>query len=189
MRAPNSGGFRTRFLSLGPSYIAVAVVLVGAWILTGCGVTTRASQSSVTDAATSAPTGVPTSSSAKINDATSNTCPVAQAPQNADSFRTDFVLNEDGGAIQTLTLRQGQRVEIRLDSQVQWALRIDDPNHILTSAQSQGWHEATTNSCVWRFTAQGAGAAQLVFSGTLPCPPLKTCPSSDRSTTYRLSIR
>jgi hypothetical protein len=68
-------------------------------------------------------------------------------------------------------------------------LRIDDANHILVSAQSQGWYDTKSSACVWRFTAQRAGDAQLIFSGALPCPPLKTCPSSDRSATYRVTIQ
>jgi hypothetical protein len=131
----------------------------------------------------------PTSTSSKINDATSDACPLAQAPQDANSFNPDMTLNEDGGPIHTASLHPGQRLEIRLDSQVQWGLRVDDPQHVLVSANAQGWHDARSNTCVWRFTAQAAGDAQLVFSGTLPCPPLKVCPSSDRSAIYRLSIQ
>jgi hypothetical protein len=189
MGAHDIGSFRDRFRSLMPSRLALVMALMGFWILTGCGVTTGTGQPSAAGAATTAATKAPTSTSAKINDAPSNTCPVAQAPPDADTFRPDITLNEDGGAIHTAALHAGQRLEIRLDSQVQWALRIDDPNHSLTSAQSQGWHEVTSNSCVWRFTAQAAGNAQLIFTGTLPCPPLKTCPSADRSATYRLSIQ
>jgi hypothetical protein len=185
MGAPDIGGFRDRFLSLIPSRLAVVMMLMASWILAGCGVTTGATQSSVGAPATSAPT----STSSKINDAASNACPVAQAPPDAYTFGPEITLNEVGGAIQTAALHAGQRLEIHLDSQVQWALRMDDPNHILTSAQSQGWHEVASNSCVWRFTAQAVGDAQLIFTGTLPCPPLKTCPSSDRSMTYRLSIQ
>ncbi|HEY1390558.1 MAG TPA: hypothetical protein VGF38_18625, partial [Ktedonobacterales bacterium] len=139
MGAPEIGGFRDRFLSLTPSHLAVVMALAGAWILAGCSVTTGATQSSVGAPATSAPTNAPTSISSKINDAMSNTCPVAQAPQDADTFRPDITLNEDGGAIHTTALHPGQRLEIRLDSQIQWGLRVDDPQHILVGANSQGW--------------------------------------------------
>jgi hypothetical protein len=155
------------------------------WALSGCstalGYHETSTASSVPAAAT--PTSV------KINNATSNLCPAAQPPQDAETFRADITLNEDGAPTHSVTLHPGQRLEIRIDSQVQWALQMNDPTHILVSAQSQGWHDTVSNSCIWRFTAQAAGNSQLIFTGTLPCPPLKTCPSSDRSVTYRLSIQ
>jgi hypothetical protein len=184
MGLSDTGGFRPRRSPRLPGHIAVIMMFVSAWILPGCGVVTGTSQPSAAGVATIAPTAT----GAKINGAMPNACPVAQAPDEASSFTPDIIVSEDGAPSHTLTLHPSQRLEIRLDSQIQWQLRIVDPQHILVSAISQGWHDTTSSTCVWRFTTQGAGDAQLVFSGTLPCPPLKFCPSSDRLSTYRLSI-
>jgi hypothetical protein len=166
-----------------PALAFTALTLVCA--LSGCGTDLGYHETSTVSSVP--PAATPTS--AKINHATSNFCPSAQPPQDAESFRADIVLNDSGTPTQIVTLDPSQRLEIRIDSQVQWALQINDPAHILVSAQSQGWYDTRSSTCDWRFTAQAAGDAQLIFTGTLPCPPLKTCPSSDRSVTYRLSIR
>jgi hypothetical protein len=182
------GGFRPRRLPCVPGHIAAFALLVSAAMLSGCGVTTAASQSSAASATNTASTSAPTPTGATIHDTTSNACPLAQAPEDATSFTPDIIVSGDAEAVHMLSLRRSQRLEIRLDPQLQWVLRVDDPNHTLVGARSQGWHDPKSNTCVWRFTAQAAGDAQLVFTGTLPCPPLKFCPSSDRSATYRLTV-
>ena len=185
MALPDVSGFRLRHLPRISSRSAIVLAVLALWMLSGCGLATGTSHST----AAGAPTTAPTTTGSKINGAISNVCPIAQAPDDASAFTPHVIVKEDSGSIHTLALRPNQRLEIRLDSQVQWALRLDDPQHILVSASSQGWYDTTSNACVWRFTAQTAGDAQLAFSGTLPCPPLKSCPSSDRSATYRLSTR
>jgi hypothetical protein len=169
----------------GPGRIAVVMIFVSVWMLAGCGMRTGADH----PAAAGVSTVAPTSTASKINATELNACQGAQGPEDAKSFTPDISVTEDGDVTHMLTLHQGQRLEIRLDAQVQWRLSVVDPNHTLVSAGSQGWHDTTSNTCIWRFTAQATGDAQLVFSGTLPCPPLKVCPSSDRSAIYRLSIQ
>jgi hypothetical protein len=185
MRPPHIGGVRLAHVLSSSGCSAVFMMFVVVWILPGCGAASQSSQTS----ATSVATGAPTSADSKINGAVSNVCPITQAPEEVRSFSPDIIVTEGGDPTHALNLQQRQRLEIRLDSQVEWELHMDDPHHALVSAGPQGWYDAASRTCVWRFTAQGAGDAQLVFVGTLPCPPLKSCPSSDRSSTYRLSIR
>jgi hypothetical protein len=181
-------GFRLRRLPCVPGRIAAFALLVSVSMLAGCGVTTATSQSSAASATSIAATSAPTSTGATIQDTASNACPLAQAPEDATSFTPDIIVTGDGEPEHRLSLRRSQRLEIRLDPQLQWTLRVDDPIHTLVGARSQGWHDPKSNTCVWRFTAQAAGDAQLVFTGTLPCPPLKFCPDFDRSATYRLTV-
>jgi hypothetical protein len=188
MGRPSISGFRPRRLPCVPGHIAAFALVVSVLTLSGCGVRTATSQSSAASATNPAATSAPTSTGATIHDTASNACPLAQAPEDATSFTPDIIVSGDGGPIHTVSLRRSQRLEIRLDPQIQWTLRVDDLNHTLVGARSQGWHDPKSNTCVWRFTAQAAGDAQLVFTGTQPCPPLKFCPSSDRSATYRLTV-
>jgi hypothetical protein len=186
MKISDRSGLRPGFPPGASVCLAVCAILALVWLLSGCSVATGTGGAGL---ATSAPTSAPTTTGSQLHEVASNACPVAQAPQDAISFKADVIVNEGNGATQTLTLRQAQRLEIHLDSQVKWELRVEDPQRILLGATSQGWYDAASKTCVWRFIAQSTGDAQLVFSGTPPCPFLKTCPSSDRSATYRVTIQ
>jgi hypothetical protein len=92
-------------------------------------------------------------------------------------------------AAQPIALAQGQRLEIRLAPSFTWELSVSDPGHILAGANPEGWYDAGLQACVWRFTAQGAGSAQLTFSGAAVCPYLKLCPSVEQTIAYGVTVR
>jgi hypothetical protein len=172
-----------------PGNVAVCMMLVAVWALSGCSTITGTSQSSLSGAATNAPTVAPTVTRAKINDAASSPCPVTQAPGDVTSFKPDITVTEDGGSNQALTVRRGQRLEIRLAAQVQWEMQVDDPNHTLLDAASEGWYDSVSHACVWRFVAANAGNARLSYIGSIVCPPLELCPAVEHAVSYQVTVQ
>jgi len=167
-----------------PILLILALVL----LLAGCGPAVVSSQVAVNTS--TAPVASPTP--AKINGATSNGCPVSQAPPDSGSFKPDVIVSQNpqnAEVAQLITLAQGQHLEVRLQAGYSWELTVSDQNHILVSTSSEGWYDAGVKACIWHFTAGGRGDAQLSYRGVLMCPPLKSCPSVEQSALYHVTIR
>jgi hypothetical protein len=190
--------------------VALAVLVV---LLAACGQTSVSSQAPVNGPAdtSSAPTATasraPTSpspasaqpaSGQKAGGSAINGCAAAQAPAEAATFKANVIVSQSAqgtqgtqgtDAAQPIALAQGQRLEIRLAPSFTWELSVSDPGHILAGANPEGWYDASVQACIWRFTAQGAGSAQLTFAGAAVCPYLKLCPSVEQTITYGVTVR
>ncbi len=59
----------------------------------------------------------------------------------------------------------GEPVELRLPHTMQWALRLDDPNHILEPQVPQGEPDEPSQQIVWRFATIKQGQATAMFTG------------------------
>jgi hypothetical protein len=168
-----------------PRRYATLVILMCSGLIAGCAPTAVASRPA---ASQTTPSAAPTATrAAKGGEATTNVCPGGQPPTNAASFAPDVTVGED---IQqrSLTLRQGQRLEVRLDSQTQWVFSTSGAQNALTSTIPGGWYDPASQSCVWRFEAKAAGQVTLTYTGGAPCPPLKLCPAIERSVTFQVTI-
>jgi hypothetical protein len=173
-----------RSLDLPTLCLIIAVVS----LLAGC---SKAPMSSPMAATRSqAPTS--TATSAKINSTMPSDCLSGQSPTDAASFKPDVIVSQNSdaaGVAQSITLAQGQRLEIRLQSMFNWVLMISGTSNALAITGPQGWYNASLKMCVWRFTAIDAGEVRLDFEGTIVCPPLKLCPSIEESATYQVTVR
>ena len=158
-------------------------------LLAGCGQVTHAGSTSLT--ATPSATQSATKSPSARNSATANGCPSKQLPVDGGIFRPDVTItsSQDLGAAQSFALTQGQRLEIHLESTVQWSLTTTDPAHVLDSMTPAGWYDASLNACVWRFTAIGAGTDHLAFRGPVLCPPNIRCTAVLEQVAFDVTVR
>ncbi|HEX9068540.1 MAG TPA: hypothetical protein VF807_07200, partial [Ktedonobacterales bacterium] len=126
-----------------PRHCATLVALMCAGLFAGCAPTAVASRPA---ASQTAPSAAPTATrTAKSGEATANGCLGGQAPANAASFAPDVTVVEDSQEQRSLTLRQGQRLEIRLDAQMQWVLSGSGAQNALTSSGPGGWYDPASH--------------------------------------------
>ena len=159
--------------------------LVAGLLLVSCGQVSRAELASPTTPATA-----PAAQSTRGN-VVAVGCPVQRAPSDANSFHPDVTItsSQDLGAAQPVALTQGQRLEIHLESTVQWSLTTTGPAHVLDSMTPAGWYDASLNACVWRFTAVGAGTDHLAFRGPVLCPPNIRCTAVLEQVAFDVTVR
>jgi hypothetical protein len=176
-------------LWLTPRRGGLALALGFSLLLAGCGQITRLGSAS--PPAMQSATQSATQSPSAGNGATANGCPTKQLPAPGGVFHPDVIVtsSEDLGAMQPIALTQGQRLEIRLDPTIQWSLTNADPAHVLQSSAPEGWYDATSNACVWRFVAVSAGSAQLTFGGLVLCRPANVhCVAATERATFAVTV-
>jgi hypothetical protein len=117
---------------------------------------------------------------ASVTNTTPNTsingCPIKQPPSNTAAHPADVVVGPPSSMHEQVTVQQGRTLEIRLRPQFRWSLSTQDRAHSLTSAQPNGWYDASLQVCVWRFTAVASGTADLTYTGTAVCQGGAPCP-------------
>ncbi len=167
--------------SRGATLIALTL-LASLALLAACGRTTSGDLNT-------APTATTVATRATFG-ATANGCFTPQAPADAGSFTPDVVVTQQTTASSSISLTKGQRLELRLTPTVRWGLTLSDPDHTLASAPVQGWYDASVGACVWRFSAVGAGQAELNFDGTSVCPKGGACAQpTDLAQSYSVVVR
>ena len=125
----------------------------------------------------SAPTAAPATVIVTTVPSTIDGCPQQQAPGSA-SAPPDVVLSGQGAGVGgSASLGVGQVLEVRLGPQLQWTLTPPDPARVLAPLDGNGWYDAISPACVWRFTGQAPGMVSLSFSGRPICPPGQACPA------------
>lgn len=87
------------------------------------------------------------------------------------------------------TIQIGQTVEIVLPFGHKWALAQDSIPAALTLATPAGYGDAARQSCVWRFTAQQAGSAQLTYSMGPVCAVGVHCPAYITILTFEITVQ
>jgi hypothetical protein len=102
-------------------------------------------------------------------------CPVQQPPSGVTP--ADIVVNGGGQNATPVAMRVGQTLDIHTPAAYLWTQSIDGPATVLRPRQDNGWYDATSGTCVWRFTALTAGQVTISFTGRPYCPPGQVCPA------------
>ena len=101
----------------------------------------------------------------------------------------DVTVKQAGGESgKSVALRKGQTLEIMLPSAYHWRLGTSNLGGTLTDVNQEGWYDATTQSCAWRFTGASAGTVPLDFGATPVCDPGKMCPALAFDVSYSVTV-
>jgi hypothetical protein len=161
-------------------------------VINGAAATPPAATATAMAAAAGTPASPSIASGQKATSRGVEGCSTALAPADAAAFTPDVVVSQtaqETSAPQPVTLARGQRLEIRLSPADSWELSATGMSSILVAVNPQGWYDGGARACIWRFTAQGAGSAQLTFVGAAVCPFLRLCPSVEQTVTYAVTVR
>jgi hypothetical protein len=132
------------------------------------------------------PTATPAPGSPELNG-----CPTQQPPAGVAERPADVVVEPGGSPIDGMqvTLSKGQTLEVRLSATVRWGLMIQGDQTMLMAPTPNGWYDASTKSCVWRFRAVGTGTVILSYSGGQVCEPNSACPAIAAVQQYTVTIQ
>lgn len=169
MRAVQIDGRRSIWL-----IISLATALV--FVLTACG----ANAGSGTTSTGSTP---PPTSTGGVNP---HGCPsnavISTAPTAAN------VVLKPSNSSKTVNAHQGDVIEIRLPFGQLWNGPTTSQG-VLQLETPAGYAWTATNSCVWRFTAQGTGITQLNFFGKAMCKKGQMCPQYIMSLPFTINVK
>jgi hypothetical protein len=87
-----------------------------------------------------------------------------------------------------VALKKGQTLEILLPATYHWRLGTSNLGGTLTEVGTEGWYDAATQSCAWRFTGANTGTVPLDFGATLVCDPGKMCPALALDVSYSVTV-
>jgi hypothetical protein len=88
----------------------------------------------------------------------------------------------------TINAHQGDVIEIQLPFGQLWNGPTASQG-VLQLQTPAGYASGTSNSCVWRFTAQGAGVTQLNFYGRAMCKKGEMCPQYVVSVPFTINVK
>lgn len=169
MRAVQIDGRRSIWL-----IISLATALV--FVLAACG----ANSGSGTTSTGSTP---PPTSTGGVNP---HGCPsnavISTAPTAAN------VVLKPSNSSKTVNAHQGDVIEIRLPFGQLWNGPTTSQG-VLQLETPAGYAWTATNSCVWRFTAQGTGITQLNFFGKAMCKKGQMCPQYIMSLPFTINVK
>ena len=154
--------------------ISLATVLV--FVLTACG----ANSGSGTTSTGSTP---PPTSTSGVN--------VHGCPSNAVISTTPTPANvvlKPSNSSTTINARQGDVIEIQLPFGQVWNGPTTSQG-VLQLETPAGYAWGASNSCVWRFTAQGTGVTQLNFYGKAICKKGALCPQYIMSVPFTINVK
>ncbi|HXL36627.1 MAG TPA: hypothetical protein VN954_05435 [Ktedonobacteraceae bacterium] len=87
----------------------------------------------------------------------------------------------------TVVAHHGDVIEIQLPFGQVWNGPTTSQG-VLQLQTPYGYASQTTNSCIWRFTAQGAGSTQLNFYGKAICKKGQMCPQYVVSVPFSIHV-
>jgi hypothetical protein len=169
MRTVQINGRRSMWL-----VISLATVLV--FVLTACG----ANSGSGTTSTGSTP---PPTSTSGVN--------VHGCPSNAVISTTPTPANvvlKPSNSSTTINAHQGDVIEIQLPFGQVWNGPTTSQG-VLQLETPAGYAWGASNSCVWRFTAQGTGVTQLNFYGKAMCKKGALCPQYIMSVPFTINVK
>jgi hypothetical protein len=169
MRTVQINGRRSMWL-----VISLATVLV--FVLTACG----ANSGSGTTSTGSTP---PPTSTSGVN--------VHGCPSNAVISTTPTPANvvlKPSNSSTTINAHQGDVIEIQLPFGQVWNGPTTSQG-VLQLETPAGYAWGASNSCVWRFTAQGTGVTQLNFYGKAICKKGALCPQYIMSVPFTINVK
>jgi len=158
-------------------WLIISLATALAFILTACGTNSNSGSSSTSTGTTPAPiaTSTPNSYGCPSNTVVNTASPPAN------------VVLKTSNSNSMVTAHQGDVIEIQLPFGQLW----NGPTASQGALQLQtpyGYVSQTANSCIWRFTAQGAGTTQLNFYGRAICKKGQLCPQYVISVPFSIHV-
>jgi len=156
-------------------WLIISLATALAFILTACG--TNSGSSSTSTGTTPVP----------ISTSTPNSygCP-SNAVVGTTSIPANIVLKMPNSNT-TVVAHHGDVIEIQLPFGQVWNGPTTSQG-VLQLQTPYGYASQTTNSCIWRFTAQGAGSTQLNFYGKAICKKGQMCPQYVVSVPFSIHV-
>ena len=158
-------------------WLIISLATALAFILTACGTNSNSGSSSTSTGTNPAPiaTSTPNSYGCPSNTVVNTASPPANVVLKTSNSNT------------MVTAHQGDVIEIQLPFGQLW----NGPTASQGALQLQtpyGYVSQTANSCIWRFTAQGAGTTQLNFYGRAICKKGQLCPQYVISVPFSIHV-
>jgi len=147
-----------------------------AFVLTACG----ANSGSGSTSTGSTPPASPTSGVNPHGCPSNAVVGTAQTPAN--------IVLKLSNSNTTINAHQGDVIEIQLPFGQLWNGPTASQG-VLQLQTPAGYASGTSNSCVWRFTAQGAGVTQLNFYGRAMCKKGEMCPQYVVSVPFTINVK
>lgn len=146
-------------------WLIISLATAFVFILTACGTNSNSGSSSTSTGTTPVPSATST-----VN---SYGCP-SNAVVDTTSTPANVVLKMSNSNT-IVTVHQGDVIEIQLPLGQLWNGPTTSQG-VLQLQTPYGYVSQTAKSCIWRFTAQGTGTTQLIFSGRAMCKKGQMCP-------------
>ena len=121
-----------------------------------------------------------------------NGCPTQLIPVDPPIHPPDVILTQSsdpGTFVKSVTVTQGESIEIRLPANIRWHLQASDPSQALAVGRPSGWYNSQLLACIWRYSAVGAGQANLDFSGGPVCAADAPCPTIAAVAHYSVTVK
>jgi hypothetical protein len=157
-------------------WLIISLATALTFVLTACGANTGSGSTSTGSTSTPTATSI-------VN---SYGCP-SNAFVGTTSTQANIVLKPSNSNT-AVNAHQGDVIEVQLPFGQLW----NGPTTSLGVLQLQtpsGYASQTANSCVWRFTAQGAGTTQLNFYGRAMCKKGQMCPQYVMSVPFTINVK
>jgi hypothetical protein len=157
-------------------WLIISLATALTFVLTACGANTGSGSTSTGSTSTPTATSI-------VN---SYGCP-SNAVVGTTSTQANIVLKPSNSNT-AVNAHQGDVIEVQLPFGQLW----NGPTTSLGVLQLQtpsGYASQTANSCVWRFTAQGAGTTQLNFYGRAMCKKGQMCPQYVMSVPFTINVK
>jgi hypothetical protein len=157
-------------------WLIISLATALTFVLTACGANTGSGSTSTGSTSTPTATSI-------VN---SYGCP-SNAVVGTTATQANIVLKPSNSNT-AVNVHQGDVIEIQLPFGQLW----NGPTTSLGVLQLQtpsGYASQTVNSCVWRFTAQGAGTTQLNFYGRAMCKKGQMCPQYVMSVPFTINVK
>ncbi|HJT55663.1 MAG TPA: hypothetical protein VJ761_04145 [Ktedonobacteraceae bacterium] len=156
----------------------VSLVIVLTFLLSACGATVGAGSGS--SGSSSSPT--PTTGS---TGGTADGCPSSAVVSSKPTPNVTVNIKDMNS---TITAHVADIVEVDLPFGQMWTGPASVPGN-LTLQQPAGYAWQAGKVCVWRFTAQNTGTAQLTFTGRAICKKGEACPQYVMQVPFTIEVK
>ncbi len=156
-------------------WLVISLTTALVFVLTACG----ANSGSGTSTGSTPP---PTSTSAVNPHGCPSNAVIGTTPTPAN------VVLKPSNSSTTINAHQGDVIEIQLPFGQLWNGPTTSQG-VLQLETPAGYAWGATNSCVWRFTAQGTGVTQLNFYGKAICKKGEMCPQYVMSVPFTINVK
>ncbi len=158
--------------------MVVSLVIALAFLLSACGATVGAGSGS--SGSSSTPTATPGSTGSTAEGCPSNVVVSSKPTPNVTVNLKD--MNS------TVTAHVADIIEVDLPFSQMWTGPASVPSN-LTLQQPAGYAWQASKVCVWRFTAQNTGTAQLTFTGKAICKKGQACPQYIMQVPFTIDVK
>ena len=146
-------------------WLIISLATALTFVLTACGTHSSSGSGSTSTGTTPAPTATSAVSP--------HGCP-SNVVVGTTSTQANVVLKPSNSKT-AVNAQQGEVIEVQLPFGQLWSGPTTSQG-VLQLQTPFGYASQTANSCIWRFTAQGAGTSQLSFYGRAMCKKGQLCP-------------